>query len=156
MNVRYIASTWTTTDGIIMPVFKTKRVMTTSTRRFNNNIYRTAKLSPATRNLLDYIIQEMDKYNRISNNALFRSNFLHLINSDCNVNLKEDTVNKGFQELKKAGLLVTMNKKRGVYTVNPIFYFNGPPLKRKHIIEKMLNGIREPYIGCNLKTIMGW
>ena len=156
MEVRYVSGVWINpVDGMAELSFKTRRIVASTTKRFNNSIHKTAKLSPAVRNLLDFIVQEMDDDNRVMNNTLLRCKFLHLINNDCGVSLKEDTVNKGFQELQRIGLLIPMLK-RGLYTVNPIYYFNGSLSRRKSLIQRMLNASAHPYIGCNLKTIMGW
>ena len=142
--------------GIKVPVFRYKKVMITSVRRFNNCLHKTAGLPPFARNLLDYIIQVMNKENEIQNTHLFRRDYIYMMSSNCGINYPENTVNKGFQVLKKNDILISFDKKRGVYIVNPLYFFCGTDYNRNKFLTKLLNATPNgKYRGTNLKRAMG-
>lgn len=142
--------------GDILPVFKSKKVVTSSVRRFNNNLHKTASLPASARNLLDYIIQMMSMENEIENTVLFRKNYLEMMSSNCRIKYAEDTVNKGFQILRESDILIPFDKKRGAYIVNPLYFFNGTDYNRKKLLQKMLNATPDSkYKDTNLKRAMG-
>lgn len=155
-KIRFASKYYTdNATGTIIPVFGSKRVMNTSTRRFNNNLHKTASLPNSARNLLDYMIQKIDEKNEIENSYLFREEFINFMSKNCGIKYKEDTVNKGFQKLKKADLLVSFDVKRAVYIVNPLYFYSGSESKRKILLQTMLNATPNgKYKNTNLKSAM--
>ncbi len=142
--------------GIKLPFIKNKKVVITSVRRFNNCLHKTASLPSSARNLLDYIIQKMSRENEIENSFLFRQDYLEMMSSNCGIKYAVDTVNKGFQVLKQNNILISFDKKRGVYIVNPMFFFCGTDYNRKKLLQKMLNATPDgKYKDTNLKSAMG-
>lgn len=156
-NIKYAYKYQTDPDtGFIELDFATKAVSLICVKNYENHMHKTASLTPAARNLLDYLVQNMNKQNEIGNTHLVRSSFLHFMSKNCGVNYAEETVNKGFQELKAADLLISFDKKRGVYVVNPLYYFRGNEDKRKSLLQSMLNKTPQgKYAGTNLKKALG-
>ncbi|HRG00813.1 MAG TPA: hypothetical protein PKZ75_06835 [Bacteroidia bacterium] len=127
--------------GTVEPIFKTKKVVVASTKRFNNNLHKTANLPPAARNLIDYLVQKMNDANEVQNTFLVRQDFIDTMKHCCKKKYKEVSVNKAFQVLKANDLLIPYVKKRGVYIVNPHYFFNGSFKSRKLLIQRMLSNV---------------
>ena len=162
MNNKYIkinyahGSILDLSTGIQELVFRNKKILTASVRRFNNCLHKTAGLPPSARNLLDYIIQRMNGDNEIENTHLFRQEYIFMMSSNCGIKYPENTVNKGFQVLKKNDILISFDKKRGVYIVNPLYFFSGTEKNRRKLLQKMLNATPDgKYRDTNLKSAMG-
>lgn len=155
-TIRFVVDLYTDYGtGFIIPVFASKKIVINSTRRFNNNMHKTASLPSSARNLLDFIIQRMNKDNEIENSYLFKQDFLAFMRKDCGIRYEQDTVNKGFQLLKKADLLISFGEKRSVYIVNPLYFFNSTESNRKKLLQKMLNATPDgKYRNTNLKKAM--
>jgi hypothetical protein len=142
--------------GIIVSVFETKKVNNTCIKRFFNNMHKTASLSPASRNLIDYMVEHMNRDNEIENSQLFKMEFTEFMKKTCSINYTGHTVNKGFQALKKADILISFDKMRGVYILNPLYFFKGSEIKRKALLQKMLNATPNGKYSCtNLKRALG-
>ena len=126
-------------EGYVSLVYKTKRVATSSTKRYYNSLQKTSKLPSAARDLLDYISERMGENNEVENTLGLRDGFLKHMNKDCAVKYSHQTVHKAFQKLKKHGLLIMRVKLRKVYTVNPLHYFKGTENKRKKLLRELYN-----------------
>lgn len=142
-------------DGIITPYFKYKRIVSDSSKRYHNCLHKTSKLSPSARNLLDYIVEKMNNNSEVQNSQLFKMEFIEFMRKNCGITYEDNTVNKKFQELKAAGLIISFEHKKAVYTVNPIHFFRGTEAKRKSLLQKMLNETpNSKYNYSNLNTAM--
>ncbi len=135
--------------------FKSAMVMTSCIKRYKNNMHKTASLPPSARNLLDYLIQVMNADNEIQNSALLRQSYISFMKKSCSMDCKEETINKGFQLLKANDLLISFKNKRGLYTVNPLYFYCGTEAKRKKLIKRLLNLTSEKqYELTNLKSAL--
>ena len=115
-------------DGdILVPVLKYEEIMMTGTKRFHNCLYLILGLGRLERVLMDWVSEEMDKDNMVRNDFYNRKNFIDFI-SNIEMDGKKNTyidssVNTAFSMLQKSGLLISVSK--GVYKVNPKYYWNG-------------------------------
>ncbi len=126
-------------DGqpIYIPIYEEKDVVVSSTKRFHNCIYLLAGLPGCARDLMDYLTEIMDNYNTVRNDSITRAGFINFVKGITNneVLYKDSTVNSNFNLLFKRGLL--LQKGKGIYTVNPEYFYKGDDKDRlKHI--KML------------------
>lgn len=142
-------------EGNIIPLFTTKKVIVLSVKRYFNCIHKTHSLSPASRNLLDYLTETMNSENEIGNNAFFKMEFIAFIFKTCGIKYSDNTINKGFQELKKADILISFAKRKSVYTVNPLYFFKGTEAKRTKLLQKMLNASPDgKHLDTNLSSAL--
>ena len=98
------------------------------------------QLSKSERILLDFLVEEMDNQNYISNTYQLRNKINNmLVKMDCKPYAK-GTFQKGFNKLTKTTLL---HKKegRGLYQVNPLYFFIGSEEDRQKEIRKNLEKI---------------
>lgn len=142
--------------GILTPVYKSKRIVTKSSQRYHNSMHKTAKLSPNARNLLDYLVENMNKENEVSNTPFLKKEFRQFLRDTCAMDYSDNTINKGFQELKRANLLVSFAKLKSVYIVNPLHFFNGTEKERVSLLQKLLNAVPKCNAGTNLAEALGF
>lgn len=106
-------------------------------KRYFNTLGVLARLSKGERLLLDYILEEMDENNYITNNKQLRLSFNRLIVRFGIPAYTTGTVNKYFSNLQKHCLLEKA-KGRGLYQVSPSFYFKGTQKDRGACIRRIL------------------
>ena len=155
-KINYASGYYTNSAGGTEIIFKNKQIVTSSTKRYYNNLHKTASLPLYARNLLDFIIQEMSDNNDIENSFLFRQDFLTMLHGTCGKTYMEETITKGFQLLKQQDLIVSFDSRRAVYIVNPLYFFRGTEYNRKKLLQKMLNATPNgKYRATNLRRAMG-
>lgn len=127
-----------------------------STKRYHNCISLILQLSKCARVLLDFILEEMDDNNRVTNSQLFKSKFNGLITKFGYRKYSDNSINKAFGELVKFELIKSL-KERSLYKVNPIFFYNGTEKSREKEIRfelekpnmKIISSIRKKYYENN-------
>lgn len=138
--IRYVEGAYTDSTGYTTLKFKCKRVVGKCVKRYTNTMQKTAKLPPADRNLLDFITEEMkEEENEIVNFKEFRDRFILHMSKNCGLKYSHQTVHKGFQHLKKVGLLILRKDSRKAYTVNPLHFFNGTDFRRRKLLKTLIN-----------------
>lgn len=140
----------------IVVFFKSKRIVSSCSKRYHNCMHKTAKLTPCARNLMDYLTEKMNKENEVENSVLLKKEFIEFMDKSCGVTYTTNTVNKAFQELKGANLLVSFSKMKGLYVVNPLHFFNSTEQKRTKLLQKLLNSIPTCDAGTNLAEAFGF
>jgi hypothetical protein len=123
-------------DGISTFKKKTKKVTMSSGRRYYNCLYLLTGLPPMSRDLMDYLVEEMNSDNIVYNNTDFRLKFINFIikiTSDGPPHDKptiysDQRVKESFGILASRGLI--LSKARGVFKVNPDFFFAGSEMNR--------------------------
>lgn len=90
-------------------------------------------LTGSARSVLDFAVNEMDKDNLITNGAIFKKD-LNKLMSIHGKPLSDNTVNKAFAELNREDLLLKTGR-RGLYRVNPIYFFKGTEDERLKAIR---------------------
>ncbi|TSE11299.1 replication/maintenance protein RepL [Aquimarina algiphila] len=76
-------------------------------------------LSRGARSVLDFCLENMDRNNYVSNNALFKKN-MNKAAAYSKRSFSDNTINKAFIELAKHDLV--SKTKRGVYRINPVYF----------------------------------
>jgi hypothetical protein len=97
------------------------------------------RLSRSERIFLDFITEEMDENNYITNCKLTRNRFNNLLKKIGQKPYSDSTINKCFLGLVDSNLIVKQ-KNRGLYQVSPLFFFKGTEEKRAKVIR---NGLEE-------------
>jgi len=100
------------------------------------------KLSRAERILLDFITEEMDENNLISNSFQVRGRFNALLIKIGQEPYSESTIHKCFSGLAD-NYLLNKKKGRGLYQVSPLFFFKGSEEDRAKLIRKNLEEINK-------------
>ncbi len=143
------------TNAILL-YYKSKKIVTDSSKRYFNSMHKTAQLTPCERNLLDYCVEQMNKTNEVMNSSLFKVEFTAFMKSACRINYTDHTINKAFQGLKKANIFISFSNHKAVYVVNPLHFFKGSETEREKLIKKMLNKIPTgEYDQTNLAVALG-
>lgn len=115
------------------------------------------QLSKADRIFLDFITEEMDDYNFISNSIQVRNKFKSLLKKIGQEPYSDSTINRCFANLTQINLILKM-KGRGLYQVSPVFFFHGSEEQRAKVLRSILEAInkepinklrREHFIGKN-------
>lgn len=109
----------------------------TFTKRYNNSILLLMRLSRAERIFLDFITEEMDDNNYITNSFQIRNKFNALLKKVGQDQYAENTIHKTFKNLVETHLLKNCIG-RGLYQVNPLFFFKGTEEDRQKCIRKNL------------------
>lgn len=154
-------------DGISLLSYGEKEVVSSATKAYHNTLFLLYRLPDNTKNLMNYLIEKMTEENIVHSNRLTRDNFNNSIFSSWfdfflievkdksseffNMNAKklasdkrykDSTINTAFGLLKKNGLLIQIT--RGVYRVNPEYFFKSSEAKRVDSIKMILeleNGV---------------
>lgn len=136
---------WHVEDKVILPDYAFTSVMTTHTKRYHNCLYLLAGLSRGCRNLMDYIAEQMDADNVFYSNEYFRNSFKNFMEKNASFDKKTDNgivevaLNYSDESIKKwLGTLVAKNLirpiKRGVYKVNPEYFWKNEDGERDKVI----------------------
>jgi len=95
------------------------------------------KLSKSDRILLDFIVEEMDESNYFTNSTQLRSKLNFLLGKICNEQYADSTIQKSLKSLCD-NYLVNKIKGRGIYQVNPLYFFKGTEEERQKLLRKTL------------------
>lgn len=80
----------------------------------------------------------MDDENYVHNNNYVRAKFNELLKKVGQKEYTESTIHKCFSKLNKSALIDTVDGVRGLYQVNPLFFFNGSEEQREILIRRNL------------------
>ena len=95
------------------------------------------QLSKAERIFLDYITEEMDDNNLVTNCLQTRQKFNNLLKKIGQESYSDSTIHRCFSGLSNYHL-ITKQAGRGLYQVSPIFFFKGTEEQRVKAIRKQL------------------
>ena len=118
------------------------RVDITFTKRYYNSILLLMKLTRAERILLDFITEEMDDHNYITNSVQIRTKFNTLLKKIGQKTYTDNTIHRCFSGIVDTELMRKM-KGRGMYQVNPLFFFKGTEEQRQKVIRKQLEELNK-------------
>jgi hypothetical protein len=126
---------YTTEEGIIIPVEAYSFVVRNHTKRYHNCLYLLAGLNNCARNLMDFLVEDMDDNNIVYSNAHVRDEFISFISeaSEGDTNYSESSIKKAFSSLTSKGLL--RNISRGIYKVNPKYFIRNSEEQRFNLIK---------------------
>lgn len=94
------------------------------------------QISGCSRHLLDWLIEIMGEINIVNNNQHTRDNFRIYFKTKSGKEYGDDAVIKAYQLLEKKKFLIKY--KRGLFVVNPEYFFNGDEGDRKKLIRLTL------------------
>lgn len=116
--------------GYILPEYAHKDIVMNYTKRYHNCIFLLARLNQCSRDLIDWLTEQMDENNIIYSNIIVRKKFIDFIasitgkdNEDDRVIYSDNTIKAAFKTLSDKGLLIS--KSKGVFLVNPEYFFKG-------------------------------
>lgn len=102
------------------------------------------KLSRSERIFLDFITEEMDDDNFITNSIQVRDKFNALLKKIGQSEYSDTTIHRCFANLVKCDL-IAKTKGRGCYQISPIFFFRGSEEQRSKVLRVILEKInKEP------------
>lgn len=141
--------------------FASVAVESAFTKRYFNSLPLLMRLGRAERIFLDFITEEMDDHNFITNSAQTRNKFNALLKRIGQETYSDSTINRSFANLTKHHLIIKM-KGRGLYQISPVFFFKGPEEQRAKVLRNLLEAInkepinklrREHFIGRDPSSI---
>jgi hypothetical protein len=112
------------------------------TKRYYRSINLLMQLTRTERILLDFITEEMNEENYVTNSISVRKKLNYLLKNAGQEPFTDNTVSRCFSGLCKINLIVKV-KGRGLYQVNPLFYFKGSEEERQRVIRKKLEHINK-------------
>jgi len=135
--------------------FASVAVESAFTKRYFNSLPLLMRLSRAERIFLDFVTEEMDDQNLITNCAQVRNKFNQLLNKIGQDHYSDSTIHRCFANLTKNNLLIKL-KGRGLYQISPVFFFKGSEEQRAKVLRKLLEAInKEPINKLRRKLIIG-
>ena len=135
-NVKY-TNNISVSGGIKMVHYKTSRVVRNRSSRYHNCQHLLIGLSKCAEMFLRYSTEIMDKENRFTNTVLQRQKFIKHMKKDCATVYKDKTVQSAVDEIKAVGLYLKLGK-RGMFTVNPLYYYNGAEKHRVQLVADLM------------------
>jgi len=120
--------------------FSSVKVETTFFKRYYNSIWLLMQLSKSERILLDFLVEKMDDFNYVSNTKQLRNTINKTL---CKIGFEayaDNTFHKGFKSLTELSLIIK-KQGRGLYQVNPLYFFVGTEEERQQEIRKNLEEI---------------
>ena len=111
------------------------------------------QLSKSERILLDVLVEFMDETNHITNDALIRGKINNLLNKMGIKPYADRTFHNGFNKLVDTTLLLK-KKGRGIYQVNPLYFFKGNETERQKAVRANLEEINKDPINKERRRIL--
>lgn len=143
-------------DGVYLAKFGNKNVSQDFVRRYYGTFAVLAGLNPCSRDLIDYLVDIMDDDNIIMSNEYTRDKFLEalkestLLPDGTFIEYSDSNIKKAYQSLVDRDCLIKI--KRGVYKVNPEYYFRKSERKRIESIKLILE-FKSGVVDSNMKLI---
>lgn len=137
LKIRYIEK-YVDENGVNMPVYGLKKITTSHVKRYNNCLYLLAGLKGCSRNLMDFLTDQMDSDNNVVSNAAFIKKFIAVM-KEAGIEYGEDIVKKSFKTLREKGFLLDLEGSRGYYKVNPKYFMKNDDSKREELLRLILD-----------------
>lgn len=136
-NVKYLGIDPNASEQLERPAIKwyTMKVEKNYTKKYHCALASLMILSGSARAVLDVAVEVMDKDNLVTNSASFKDDVNRLV-SIHGKPFSDNTINKAFAELSREDFLIK-GKKRGLYKVNPVYYFKGTEEERIKAIREV-------------------
>jgi hypothetical protein len=154
-KVRYIKSI-RNFEGVNIPTFKNKDLDKLFVKQYYSTLHTLAGLNACSRDLINYLITVMDNDNVVRNDSYLRMKFVNAIKESTRqldgveLTYADSNVRNAFAALTKRDCLIKLSK--GVYKVNPEFYFRKDEVRRIEAIKLCLefkSGVRD----ANMKLV---
>jgi hypothetical protein len=137
--IKYIMGIVTDEEGFKKPVYSHKDVSEQYVKVYSDALVKLKNLQGCPRNMIDYFVHEMDVDNKFEFNSYGKERFLKEMAriSDGELSYSEVMMKRSIKALKDAGLIFSV--KKGVYLINPEYYFKGNNENRRHdMIRELL------------------
>ena len=155
MKADYIVGWKTDTDGVKLPIYKSKSFIKDNVRRFQNCQHKLIQITKTAEMYLRFLTEEMDNSNVIHITQSTRVTFRQQMKKDCGIDFKDDTIKKALKQLVDAGLVIKMGAKID-YTINPAHFFKGTDKARKKLLQSLIqHWIDDPVGNSNIKDALG-
>lgn len=141
-KVKYISKIVADDDAFRAQKYETKLVTSTFVKKYYNVLASLAGLNPCSRDLIDYLTEVMDDNNYVYNNSLVRKAFLDYLEKVTKqpdgtfITYSDVNIKKSYQYLTERNCLIKLTK--GMFKVNPEFYFRADEKKRLGSIKLLL------------------
>lgn len=116
--------------------WKTYKIPHAYVKSYKYNIMVLGNLKLSERHVLDFILEEMNDDNLVTNDLLFKKKFNETM-AVFNIRYTNNTINKAFVVLVKENLLLKTDM-RGVYKINPINFYKNSQAERRIAIRNDL------------------
>ena len=136
--LRYTAG-YTKDHGMLVPDIRSNKIVMNHTKRYHNCLYKLAGLNPCTRDLMDFITENMGDKNEVTHNVGFRDKFIAFIEEVTNgeVTYGHPAIKKSFKKLTDKNMLIP-EEYRGEFQVNPKFFIRNDDKERINMIKLLL------------------
>jgi len=138
VNLDYVSDWISDGDGVVSPLIQSVLVVRSFTRRYHNCMNVLVGLSGCSRNLLEFMIEDMDENNMISTGKYFRSRFVSFMDSvsEGKIRYSDSTIKRSIGEIVKVGF--ALSNGRGYITINPMYYTKNDDTARMIMIKNYL------------------
>ncbi len=127
----------TDTGDVELLDFKTFKYEGASVKRYFNTLQPLFQLNKAERLLLDFITEEMDENNLVTNSTKLKEKFNTMLSNAKQNVYKDNYINQCFTTLLEHNFILA-EKERGLYQVNPLYFFKGTEKDRERRIRRNL------------------
>jgi hypothetical protein len=114
--------------------FTSVKVETTFFKRYYNSIFLLMQLGKCERVLMDFIVEEMDDKNYVTNSIQLRGKLNYMLQKMGQEAYADGTFQKSFKNLCEISLVIK-SKGRGLYQINPLYFFKGTEEDRQKAIR---------------------
>jgi type III secretory pathway lipoprotein EscJ len=117
-KVKYIKD-YIDNEGVLLPDEGYKNVVMSHTKRYHNCLFLLVGLRGCSRDLMDFLTEQMDNDNLVRSDSIIRKKFMDFVNgiTKGEVTYSEPSVKRAFRVLEEKGLI--RSQTRGVFRVNP-------------------------------------
>ena len=120
-------------DGIVEIAWASKLVPTGNFKVYEGALGLVVSLSPSALRVFLFVLTKMDTEGMVLNSKLFKEEF----NESSSVSYSDKTINNAFTDLVGFRLLLRpFHARRGVYQVNPSYFYQGSEKDREKAIRK--------------------
>lgn len=126
-------------EPYIEPTYDFVNASTSCIKRYNNALMLLAGIDGCEKSLMDWLADNMTEGNYVNNNELTRNAFISFHKKHGKGKTKsysDKTVSIAFQRLNAADFLISVT--RGVYMVNPLYYYAGDDASRVKAIKMVM------------------
>lgn len=130
-SIEYIEDKTEDKAGIIWPIRTKKEVKKNYVRTYEGTAFKLINIQGCPRLYIEYLAIKMDSDNIVQLNAYNKEKFLNDIRKNCpgDKSYSLRTIKEAIKSLKAADMLILL--KKGLYQVNPEYYFKGKSEKKR-------------------------
>lgn len=141
------------TDVVEHVKWQTIRAEKRNVKRYFNTTYKLSQLNKGQRLFLDFLLEQMDKDNLIVNSKVLRNQFNALLKHINQPTYTHNYITRSFKQLTAQELLLSTDN-RGIYRVNPIYFFKGTEAMRVKLIKEQAQRDYGTYVDYDERKII--